>query len=204
MWKRFLWIKNILFIVLFSYITAKIGQNLLLASIPTVPLDTGSQPEAHAKPRARISKRPLNYYRLIARRNIFNSEYTGDEDTAKQAQSVKTNRPLKKAELNVKLIGTVVGSRENSFAIIEDPRSRRQELYQVDDMIQDEARILKISRCKVVLLRNGSQEILECPEEGERGKTGGTSVSYKYSGTSSGTSAGVKKVSENEYVIDEG
>jgi general secretion pathway protein C len=95
-----------------------------------------------------------------------------------------------------------VGSAENSFAIIEDHQTRKQELYQVDDMVQDQARVVGISRCKVVVLRSGSEEIIECPEPDAKTKRRPSTVSYSGSPKKEGEFA-IKKMSDSEYVIDE-
>ncbi|MEW6441479.1 MAG: type II secretion system protein GspC [bacterium] len=201
MLKRYLWIRNILFVIALSYLAAGVGNTVLLSRLP---------PPAPAPDRPAVSKpgpqspdgKAANTYSLITRRNVFNSAYTGealDSDTGKVQPA---SAPLKKADLNVKLIGTVAGSREDSFAIIEDGSTRLQELYQADDTIQDQARILQIERCKIILLRDGVQEVLECPEEAvpEEQKS---AVAYGAPAGASAAPAGVKAVSETEFMIDE-
>jgi general secretion pathway protein C len=69
-------------------------------------------------------------------------------------------------------------------------------------MIQDQARVVAISRCKVVVLRGGAEEIIECPEPDARKKGGRSSVRYSGS-TAKSDDSNVKKVSDSEYVIDE-
>ncbi len=140
---------------------------------------------------------------MISERNIFNSDYTGETEPLASGNRPGASAPLKKAELNVQLIGTVVGTRESSFAIIEDKKSRKQELFQLDDIIQDVARVLKISRCQVVVLREGTEEILECLEEDSPDRAAGSKVSYNQARASSDSTDSVRKISENEYLIDE-
>ena len=102
----------------------------------------------------------------------------------------------------VELIGTVVGTDQDSFAIIEDHQSRKQELYQIDDMIQDQARVVAISRCKVVVLKDGAEELIECPEPDAKTKRKPSTV--RYSGSKEGDDdVNVRKMSDSEYVIDE-
>jgi general secretion pathway protein C len=141
-------------------------------------------------------------YRPISQKNVFNSAHTGDKETATSQKTAKSTEPLKKANLNVELIGTVVGTPQDSFAIIEDNQTRKQDLYQVDDMIQDQARVVGISRCKVVVLRGGSEEIIECPDPDAKEKKRPSTVRYSGSPTKDDT-YNVKRVSDSEFVIDE-
>ena len=203
MWKKYLWIKNLIFLCFFSYLMARIGNTLLLANLPGPEPDIrqGSRP-GYVERRV-PGKKSLRTYRPISRQNVFNSAHTGDEEGSQRQKTTKSKATLKKTDLNVELIGTVVGSSQDSFAIIEDHQSRKQELYQVDDMVQDQARVVEISRCKVVVLRDGTEEILECPDPDAKTTKGPSTV--RYSGSSKKDDAyNVKQVSDSEFVIDEG
>jgi general secretion pathway protein C len=196
MWKRYLWIKNIIFLVALSYLAANIIHTIILSRLPKPDLLDRKQTK---NSRQDISTKSLNTYTLISRKNIFNSKSTGDGSSGAQ-KAQKSNEPLKKTELKITLVGTIVGAPQNSFAIIEDNEAKKQDLYQIDDMIQDQARILEISRCRVLIMREGQQEVLECPEPEEKGKTGSKTVAYTMP---SQEYPGVKKMTETEYAIDE-
>jgi len=202
MWKKYLWVKNLVFLCFLSYLMAKIGNTILLANLPTPQpdLSRGSQ-QARADRKVPVNK-SLRLYSQISKGNVFNSAYTGEPEGGKRRETAKSTEPLKKADLNVELIGTVVGAPENSFAIIEDHQSRTQELYQVDDMVQDQARVVSIARCKVIVLRNGSEEIIECPEPDAKTKKKPSPVRYSGAVKKGGEYA-VKKVSDSEFVVDE-
>lgn len=201
MWKKYLWIKNLIFLCFFSYLMAKIGNTLILANLPEKQPDVSQGAPAYVE-RGAMGKKPLRLYGPIAKRNVFNSAYTGETESEGSQKAAKSNEPLKKADLNVELIGTVAGSPQNSFAIIEDHQSRQQELYQVDDIIQDQARVVAISRCKVVVLRGGAEEIIECPEPDEKAERRPSTVRFSGS-TAKDDSYNVKQVSDSEYVIAE-
>jgi general secretion pathway protein C len=203
MLKRYLWIKNIVFLCLFSFLAAQIGNNILLTQIPD-----SSSPGAFILPQSQKLRKPsvpktLPFYQVISDRNVFNSDYSGEPAGDGSGNPTDSAGPLKKAELNVLLIGTVVGSPETSFAIIEDQKTKKQELFQLDDIIQDVARVMKISRCKVVVLRDNTEEILECPEEDTGALAKGPRAPAAISSPSGDPSDSVKKVSENEFLIDE-
>lgn len=72
---------------------------------------------------------------------------------------------LDKTALNLKLLGTVVGFENNYAVILSD---NRQGLYSESDEIKD-ATVKRIFRQKVVLTRNGKDEILTIdPEKGQK------------------------------------
>lgn len=103
--------------------------------------------------------RPLSYYRLVNERNLFNIK-----EEAPQKAPVKVDvEELKQTQLKLKLWGTVISGERDSYAVIEDEKERSQNLYKVDDQIQN-AVIKEIHREKVVLVVNGEFEILEMQE----------------------------------------
>jgi general secretion pathway protein C len=59
----------------------------------------------------------------------------------------------------LKLVGTVVGSAEHTYAVIEDLSTKKQELYRLGDLIR-EAKILEITRQRVLLESRGRREEL--------------------------------------------
>jgi general secretion pathway protein C len=100
--------------------------------------------------------RPLSYYHAINERNLFNLK--GDEPQKEEAKL--DVEELKQTELQLKLWGTVIGGEGDSYAVIEDAKDRSQNLYKVDDQVQN-AVIKEIHREKVVLMVNNDYEILE-------------------------------------------
>jgi general secretion pathway protein C len=202
MWKKYLWIKTLIFLCFSAYLLAKISNMLLVAHLPAPEPDMSQTSRKAYAERATVGKKSLRLYRPISKENVFNSASTGDPDDVKRQEPVKSTAPLKKADLNVELIGTVVGNRDTSFAIIEDHQSREQDLYQIDDMVQGQARVVSISRCSVVVNRDGSEEIIECPEPDAKTNKRSAPVRYTGSTRKQGDYA-VKKVSETEYVVDE-
>jgi ankyrin repeat protein len=62
--------------------------------------------------------------------------------------------------LNLRLWGTITGNNLNTYAIIEDTKTRRQKLYKANDEIQN-ATVIRILREKVVLRVDDHLELLE-------------------------------------------
>ena len=82
---------------------------------------------------------------------------------SKGAPTERSTSDAKRTDLNVKLWGTAVGADPSrSYAIIEDQAARRQALYRVGDSILDAATLLaRVEWDRVVLDRNGDEEVLE-------------------------------------------
>lgn len=104
-------------------------------------------------------RRSLSYYKGIAERNLFNIKTVTEEA---QPENVVVE-DLKQTELKLKLWGTVTGGTDESYAVIEDTKLRLQNLYRVEDEIQ-QAVIKEIHREKVVLSYNNELQILKMEE----------------------------------------
>ena len=101
---------------------------------------------------------PLSYYQPIVERNLFNTNK--DADSKPVPVKVKT---LKQTELKLKLWGTVSGLGGQTYAVIEEAKSKQQNLYKVGDAVQN-ATVKMVFREKVVLSVNGKDEVLEIEE----------------------------------------
>ena len=108
---------------------------------------------------APYSQPPPGDYKAITERNIFNSD---TEKIAPKAQKVDIDK-LKQTELKLKLWGTVTGQNGRDYAVIEDTKTREQNLYHAGDTIQN-AVVKLILREKVVLNVDNRDEILAMEE----------------------------------------
>jgi general secretion pathway protein C len=140
-------------------------------TIVTASYDDGTLAEVPLSPDATIadelSRPPLSDYQAIIARNIFNAS---GETASPAVVSVDIDQ-LKQTELNLKLWGTVVGQNGQAYAVIEDTKSREQQLYRAGDTIQN-ALVKLILREKVVLRVQERDEILAMEEIGVK-KSGG-------------------------------
>jgi len=97
---------------------------------------------------------PVSYYNTIIKRNLFNTKKKTNKIEPVNIES------LKQTDLKLKLWGTVTGDSGKTYAVIEEQKGKKQNLYKVDDTIQN-ATVKIILREKVVLNVNGKDEILE-------------------------------------------
>ena len=142
----------------------------------TVAITAAQRPVS--SPPTHYSKPPAANYNKIVQRNIFNSG-TGEVAPEARARSVDIEK-LKQTDLKLKLWGTVTGQNGRAYAVIEDTKTRQQNLYHTGDTIQN-AVVKMILREKVVLNVDNSDEILAMEET--RGRRGGAGSSKKRVGS---------------------
>jgi general secretion pathway protein C len=113
-------------------------------------------PEVHLSPPppplAREPRRPASYYAAIQSRDIFNSAKPEPE---------KPKEAPKPTELKLKLWGVVVHADGSSYCVIEDLTTRKQDLYRISDTVAGSAVVKQIQWDRVILDRDGRDEILE-------------------------------------------
>ena len=116
----------------------------------------------------------------ILERNIFNSRPS-------RPAPIET-AVTEMTDLKLRLIGTVVGGSQSSFAIIEDKSSKEQQLYRLDDLVAQGAKLVKIERNEVVLQRGSRKETL--------------SVYLEEPPVQEGPATGVRSVAKNRWLLD--
>jgi len=97
----------------------------------------------------------------VTRRNLFKVDVDGKNNNAPEP----VNLNLEKTSLKLTLWGTVTGQKkEDGWAVIQDIKTKQQDLYRVNDKIQG-ATIKSILRNKVILTVNGKDQVLEVDAE---------------------------------------
>jgi general secretion pathway protein C len=112
------------------------------------------------------AKQDFSTYQTIISRDLFKA---GKTRTDKVNEKIELDK-LKQTQLNLKLCGTVSGSQEEAYAVIEKAQNHKQALYREGDSVEN-AMIKKILRNTVVLNVNGKDEILVIKKE--KGKSAG-------------------------------
>ena len=148
----------------------RVGERLL-AWLPAP--SPGASGPAHAPDRpAAAGVAPAKVdTRVILSRNIFKAALEAEEPSA-GGQEVDLDA-LEETRMQLVLLGTVSGSREDARAIIRDEAAKKEDIYQVGSDVQG-ALIARIERGRVVLQVNGREEILNLKDpEGGRPRPGG-------------------------------
>lgn len=151
---------NILLISAAVYLGGSVFYDIIAWDrLPTESVPGIIHPENDGKPRM---ARPFSDYSEIIRRRLFKTE----APTQKAKRETVDLEALKPTDLSLRLWGTVAqaGGR-GSYAVIEDKKTRSQNLYREGDSIES-ATVRLILRGKVVLSVSGRDEILEMEEIG--------------------------------------
>lgn len=154
--------------------------NLLLASVGiyagvaifyavvTAGLEIGPPPPAPGPRTAAAgpapTERPADVQSIVDR-NLFNSGKQALADAPKSDPAALDVDKLKQTALKLKLWGTVTGPDGQAFAVVEDQKSREQQLLRPGDPIQN-AFVKMVLRHRVVLTVNGRDEVLVMEEPG--------------------------------------
>ena len=147
---------NLLCITVSAYVVVDGFYGTISARLTQPPLST--QQNVYRIGDADTNNRPLSTYKAVLERNLFNTR----SDSQPQAQQVDVES-LEETNLNLKLWGTVSGTDNGDYAVIEDVKAREQNLYRTGDAIQT-ATVKEIYREKVVLTVNGKDEVLQMQE----------------------------------------
>lgn len=139
--------------IFYAALTAQLG-----SGPPAVPA-AGQDQAATAEPPAALA----DYGRIVGR-NLFNSGSKPIGSAAPDAQALDIDK-LKQTELKLRLWGTVFTPDGQTYAVIEDQKSREQMLYRPGDAIQN-ASVKMVLRQKVVLTVEGRDEVLAIEEPG--------------------------------------
>jgi general secretion pathway protein C len=138
---------------IYTIVTSKLDYAIIAK-----PLKPGQAPSATNEP-----KPPMSQYQAIVDRNIFNiGDQAAGQEAAPVAKGVDLEN-LEQTELKLRLWGTVTRKDGVAYAVIEDSKTRQQDLYRTGDPIQT-ATVKLILREKVVLNVEGRDEILTMEE----------------------------------------
>ena len=142
----------------YAGVTAKLASHPTAAKEPVYQVNEANAP-----------RQPLSAYTAVLERNLFDTRTA----TAKPKNEKVDIASLEETKLNLKLWGTVSGSTDGDYAVIEDVKAREQDLYRTGDTIQT-AVVKEIHREKVVLTVDGKDEVLQM-QDLESGKSIGRS-----------------------------
>jgi general secretion pathway protein C len=153
MLKQYFTILNLLLIGAIVYFSVN-----TFYGIAAMKLDPG-QPNLAGDSKISVSVKetlpPLSHYNAIFERNLFKTKAKADI----KSSSINIDA-LKQTDLNLKLWGTVTGLEDKTYAVIEEAKTRKQNLYRVGDTVQN-ATVKVVLREKVVLNVDGKDEVLE-------------------------------------------
>jgi general secretion pathway protein C len=159
---RYFTIANLLLATAGVYFGVSIFYTVLTAGIDSVPPPLPAAGRALAAgPESPVG---ASDYQAIVDRNLFNTGKNPLAAPGKGAAGIDVDK-LKQTGLKLKLWGTGIGPDGQTYAVIEDPKTREQLLYRPGDTVQ-KAAIKMVLRQKVVLNVDGRDEVLIMEEPG--------------------------------------
>ncbi len=135
--------------------------------------------------------KPLNSYRSIWERNLFGVMVDESERKRTQSLAAKIDQ-LSLTSLNCALVGTIINDGGDSWAIIRDNQTQRQDKYTVGSTIRG-AKVQMILRNKVVLNINGKDELLVMGIEKIRAEGPGNGTTATAQGSGDGSTYKISK-----------
>ncbi len=187
-----IWLANGVLVVLCCFLTARIATEVAAGLL--VP--TAAQASV-APPSAPPSQRGWHQRQVVITRNLFN---TGSLEP--QAAPSDSEVPLEKTALNLRLLATVAGTEQNSWAAVEDLDARQVTVVRVDDRLKDRAEVVGIERRRIVL-RNGGrlEELALDPEEGPPVARQRTARRSPRAARGNSRSSRVQQLAENRFSV---
>ena len=159
--KRYFWVLYLIFGAGLAFVGADIVNGIINQKLRLPPQVSERKPNTATK---KQEKRDPSHYAVVHQRDLFHSakeKVAAKKSVGKSKKVVIKEEALEKTALEVRLRGTIYREKGDSLAIIEDLKTRKQDLYHVGDVILGEAKLIAVSRNKVYLERNGKQEVLE-------------------------------------------
>ena len=184
---RYIVLANLVLLAAIAYVSSSAVGTAIAARLTPLPQVVISPPPP---PLQRDARKPDSYYALINTRDIFNSV---------KAVAEPTPGPPKKTELKVKLWGVAIHDDGRSSCIIEDLGNHQQQLYKIGDTVQGIATVARVEWDKVILNRDGQEEILELNPDLR--KPANMVVPAAAVATPSGDEH-IQMVAENQYKVD--
>ena len=151
--KRYLLLTNICYIALILWVASNI-----VLTWASKQQNKGQPQISHEEPMSSIAAssdrlKKLQDYQSVIHYDIF------DTTTSGPVVPVKDEKTLRFTDLNLKLKGTVVGENRNSYVIILDGKTNKEDLYYLNDFVHG-ARIVQVLTDRVVFELKGTKEIL--------------------------------------------
>lgn len=151
---RILWVANLVLLAILGYVVACfiLGNDAKQSTIvePTSKIVKGEII-------LRKDPMPPGNHQIILGRNIFGS--AGASTNKENPQKEKKEAPAPVLRARLRLLATIAGDEEVACAVIENVKTKIQDLYKTGDIIEG-ARVERIERNRIVLFNGNQREVL--------------------------------------------
>lgn len=155
--KRLLLVVNTLLALLVMWTASQIGLNWAYRGKHKSPLQSSTNINRQLQGASPRASKTFKDYSSIIQYDIFRTKMNAP------ALPRKTEN-LKVSNLDLVLMGTAIGNQHESYAILFDNKTKKEELYYMNSLVQG-ARIIQIMPDRIVLENNGEQEVLVMTEK---------------------------------------
>lgn len=163
MMQRYFWLVYLLLVTALAALSALLVRSYISAQLAAPLVTTATSSGDGSKPLAQ--KAELGQYEVVTKRNIFNANPPAEAPPTPAAEPTPAPQPppeVPLTPLQVKLMGTIAGTRARDAAIIEAPgQPGGQAIYQLGDTIQ-QATLVEIRPDCVVFERAKKQRETVC------------------------------------------
>jgi len=198
--RRILTAADIALLVFAAYLASQIVQGLILSPAEDAITISAVGKVSSPSPRA---QGPAADAEAVIKRNLFGSRIGNGVPRIKADRDFSADLP--ESSLPLTLLGTVVNERGGrSFAVISQSGSKDQEIYFAGDVVREGVILATVQRNRVVLLREGREEVLEktsertAPSPGRRSARRAVGSRVK----KNTSDIRIRKVGDNNYVMD--
>lgn len=162
--RRIFWLVDMALVVCIAFLAAQI---VVARTAPPPPLPHKSIPDGGPAEMGSAANdvEPRAYYAGMTERRIFGGAGARGAGAAVKPAAQSVDK-LKPTTLNLRLIGTTVGTSDMETAVIEDTTKKTSNVYKVGDKIARTSTVEQILEKEVVLITDGKREKLAFAESG--------------------------------------
>lgn len=194
---RHFWVINLFFIAAAAWLAAHIFAITVKDQLTSYPRPSSAK---STLPRPAEKSEAYDRYAPITERNIFNPSEKGLKLlplAGKRAPGVGATEGSEGAKNlppgGYRLVGTIIGPTPHSWAILQEGADRKQRIVRIHGNI-DGGKIVQISRNRILIQRQGKEEVISFSEEEARPRLPGSPP------PASGEV--VKKLSANRFLVN--
>jgi general secretion pathway protein C len=183
-----IWIANFALGVLCCFLLSR--PILLVLEALLLPAQTVAVTPAASTPVARVS----SDRQIILRRNLFNVS-----TLAVSGSALSVEEALEATKLPLRLLGTAASADTRlSWAAVEDLESHAHSVVRIDDVLRQQAKVVRIERRRIVLQNGARREELALEQNG-----GGTVTTTHAAAAAPGdpNAARVKRLADNRFAV---
>lgn len=141
----------LLIAVWFAYET---GNNFRLVGMNSLPQTDFEETEKTVEKKGSKS---FSDYSIIVSKNLLSSSASDNDQKKGEAPAV--------TQLKLKLVGTNLTSGSRALAIIEETSKKEQDVFELNDMVFEQAKLVEVNKESVKLDRSGKLEVLFMEED---------------------------------------